>query len=119
MITRFIPFILFLFSFIFTPPTIAEFQAQEFTSNILTWRTKSQIAQSYLQDASNFLREGNAYKACINQRKASEYGVEAFNALIRANINNNDYSNINQLNTSLEKWKALANCNQSPLIDLQ
>ena len=77
---------------------------------MLEWREKSELAQEYLRKGEEELKTGLKYKACINQRYASKFGVEAFEALIKAQQYNESDKELVNIEENLERWKKLANC---------
>ena len=81
-----------------------------FTRYMLEWREKSEIAQDYLRDAELELKSGLRYKACLNQRLASRYGVEAFEALIKAQQYNEYDKELVNIEGNLIQWKKLGYC---------
>ncbi len=82
-----------------------------FTEYMLEWREKSEIAQDYLRRGEEELKKGQKYKACVNQKLASKYGVEAFNALINAQQYTDTDKEFENIEENLSRWKKLSNCN--------
>ena len=82
-----------------------------FTKYMLEWREKSEIAQDYLRKGEEELKLGSKYRACLNQRYASKYGVEAFEALIQAQQYNESDKELVNIEESLDQWKKLGKCN--------
>ena len=65
------------------------------------------MATQYLYQAEKFLKEGNKEKGCANQKKASKYGIEATQSLIKAmKINGSTYGLAN-FESGLNKWREL------------
>ena len=81
-----------------------------FTRYMLEWREKSEIAQDYLRSAEFELKSGLRSKACLNQRLASRYGVEAFEALIMAQQYNEYDKELLNIEVNLNQWRKLGYC---------
>jgi len=116
-----------LYSFFFLIGLILTFQINinavfadqnSFTSYMLEWREKSELAERYLKEAESELRLGSKYKACLKQRLASKTGIEAFNALVNAqNLSKEDgESSLNDIAKTKVMWKKLENCNTDNLL---
>ena len=77
---------------------------------MLEWRDKSDIAENYLRKSDDEMKTGLKYQACLYQRLASKNGVEAYQALIKAqNYSESDKELIN-IEENLDRWKKLAKC---------
>ena len=87
-----------------------------FTDYMLEWRQKSQLAEDYLIKAEQSFKLDSRYDACQNQLLASKYGVEAFQALINAQLINNTEQDLEDVESKLNKWRRLSNC--SPITTL-
>ena len=81
-----------------------------FTKYMLEWREKSEIAQDYLRKAEQELKSGLQYRACLNQRLASKYGVDAFEALIKAQQYNDSDKELTNIEENLTKWRKFGYC---------
>mgnify|MGYP001365349975 CR=1 FL=1 len=81
-----------------------------FTRYMLEWREKSEIAQNYLREGEREQKSGVKYKACLNQRLASKYGVEAFEALINAQQYTETDKQLINVEQNLERMKRIGNC---------
>ena len=92
-------------------PALADGPQEEFTNHMLEWREKSELAQDNLREAEDELKAGSKYKACIKQRIASKYGVEAFEALINAQQINDSDNEFDNLEENLARWNNLRDCN--------
>ena len=77
---------------------------------MLEWREKSEIAQNYLREGERELKTGLKYRSCLNQRLASKYGVEAFEALIKAQQYNDKDKQLINIEENLDRMKRLGNC---------
>ncbi len=84
-----------------------------YTSNILEWREKSELAQEYLKKSDLDGKAGLNYKACINQRLASKFGIAAYEALIKTKVENESDKQFSNIEENLEEWKELRNCSNS------
>tara|TARA_B100000029_G_scaffold514402_1_gene617071 strand:- start:461 stop:856 length:396 start_codon:yes stop_codon:yes gene_type:complete len=82
-----------------------------FTRYMLEWREKSSIAQDYLHKGEQQLKAGQKYRACVNQRLASKFGVEAFEALIKAQEYDDSDKELVNIEESLDTWRKLGKCN--------
>ncbi len=92
-------------------PAFADGAQEEFTNHMLEWREKSESAQDNLREAEQELKAGSKYKACIKQRIAGKYGVEAFEALIKAQQINESDNEFYNLEENMAKWHNLRDCN--------
>ena len=92
-------------------PAIAQDIQTPFARYMLEWRQKSQIAEEYLRKGEDELKKGQKYRACINNKYASQYGVEAYQALIHAQQYDEADKELQSIEDNLDKWKSLANCN--------
>ena len=97
-------------------PAFADGAQEEFTNHMLEWREKSELAQDNLREAEEELKNGSKYKACIKQRIASKYGVEAFQSLIKAQQINESDNEFDNLEENLAKWKELSYCNSDSVL---
>ncbi len=92
------------------PAILADNATKTYTDYMLEWREKSELAQTSLKEAEQNLKSGNRAKACINERIASEYGVQAFQSLKKAkqiNANKSDYKSIEE---QIEVWERIGEC---------
>ena len=103
--------VLLLLLVVHSEPAFADGAQEEFTNHMLEWREKSELAQDNLRGAEEELKAGSKYKACIKQRIASKYGVEAFQALIKAQQINDSENEFENLEENLAKWNDLRDCN--------
>ena len=94
-------------------PSFADGAQEDFRNHMLEWREKSELAQSNLREAEDELKTGSKYKACIQQRHASKLGVEAYQALIKAQQINDSEKEFENIEEYLAKWKKLSNCNSA------
>ena len=101
-----------LFSFVFL--ILITFQGSEVASvvdyeqYIHVWEDNIMQAKEYLREAENSLNNGDALDSCVNQRKASEYGLIATKARISAAEIRNEKDIIPNLEDGLKRWKAFA-----------
>ena len=107
----FVGFILIFVSITNTFSAFANEPDTNFAKYMLEWREKSELAQDYLRKGEQELKVGSKYRACINQRLASKYGVEAFEALIMAQQYNDTDKELDNIEESLYQWKKLSKCN--------
>ncbi len=83
--------------------------ATTFDSYMSIWNQNRELASEYLVRAEKALESGDEISACVAQQEASEYGIIATNALIKAFKINNDSSSITNLKVGLQKWKEIGN----------
>ncbi len=81
--------------------------ADDFETYINEWNKKSELATHYLLKAEKFLKEGNKSKGCSNQKKASEYGINATESLIKAIKINGSTDGLDVFESGLNKWREL------------
>ena len=101
-----------LLGFLFSYPFVAysDNTNRDFTSYILEWREKSESAQDNLLQAERYLKSGQKFNACIQQRKASRLGIEAFSSLLKAKELEGNEDDIANIQKSLKQWKRLEAC---------
>ncbi len=92
-------------------PVSAQDNQTSFARYMLEWREKSQIAEDYLRKGEDELKKGQKYRACINNKYASKYGVEAYEALIKAQQYDEADKELVNIEDNLEYWKRLNRCN--------
>ena len=81
-----------------------------FTRYMLECREKSEIAQEYLRKSDQELKTGLKYRVCLNKRLASQYGVQALQALIKAQQYNDTDKQLLNIEGNLDRMKRLGNC---------
>ena len=86
--------------------TTAETNA-DYQSYINEFNEKRIIASELLHNAEEYLKDGDELNACATQQKASTYGIEATEALIKAMQINEATDGIENLYMGLNKWKEL------------
>ena len=72
------------------------------------WNNNNDLASFYLLQAEKDLKLGDKINACINQRKASEYGLTASNYLMRSFILNEKEEDILKLKKLIQEWDQLS-----------
>ena len=111
MLSNFTSILLCFFLFIYTSVEVyANDESTMFTTYMLEWREKSQIAEDYLREAESQLKSGYRSRACAKQRLASKYGLEAFSALVLAQRYTDSERKIDNIEDTLARWKKLSNC---------
>ena len=86
--------------------------AEDFESYMHEWDKKRELATEYLLRAEKSLKEGDKSTGCFNQRKASQYGIEATESLIQAMKINGSTDGIANFQSGLNKWRELGDfCN--------
>ena len=97
---------------------IAESGQDAFTKYMLDWRDKSQLAQLYLSEAKDSIKDGMNYQTCLKQRVASRYGVDALNSLVKAKNLEEEQPDLENIQINLARWRKLANCSlDNPLFN--
>ncbi|WP_320667493.1 hypothetical protein [Prochlorococcus sp. MIT 1307] len=81
--------------------------AEDFESYMQEWNEKRELATQYLRDAERALKEGDEAISCTTQRKASKYGIEATESLIKAMKINGSTDGIENFELGLNKWREL------------
>ena len=71
-----------------------------------SWNENIALAKDYLREAERSLKNGDALDACFNQKKASNYGLIATKARIKAAQLQGELSLIPNLESGLKRWKA-------------
>ncbi len=76
------------------------------------WNEKRILASQYLLKAEKALKAGDKAKGCINQLKASKYGIEATQSLKEAIRLNGTAQGLEVVESQQRRWKALVElCN--------
>ena len=81
--------------------------AQDFEFYMQEWNDKRGLATQYLLDAENALKEGNKASGCVKQRKASKYGIEATESLIKAMKIHGSTDGLENFESGLNRWREL------------
>ena len=81
--------------------------ANDFETYMREWNNKRELATQYLLDAEKALKEGDEATGCVNQRKASQYGIEATKSLIEAMKINGSTDGLDNIESGLNKWREL------------
>ena len=71
------------------------------------WNTNISLAKEYLKETQIALEQGDTLAACSSQRKASQYGIEATESLIKAMKINGKTDGIENFVSGLNKWREL------------
>ena len=99
-------FIALLFILFLPPPSFGD-SGQGVQQYFSEWSYKSDLARKYLLEAEASFKEGDVVSACIYQKKASQYGIEATESLIQAFKENGSGEDISNITNGLNKWKEL------------
>ncbi len=78
-----------------------------FQRNMDIWNEKRELASQYLLKAEVYFKEGNELEGCASQQRASSYGIEATEALIKAMELNGAQEGTDDLEAGLNKWREL------------
>ena len=81
--------------------------AGDFELYMQEWNSKRELATQYLLDAEKALKEGDEATGCATQRKASQYGIEATESLIKAMKINGSIDGLDNIKSGLNKWREL------------
>ena len=81
--------------------------AEDFETYMQVWNEKRELATQYLLNAEKALKEGDEATACVTQRKASKYGIEATESLIKAMKINGSTDGLENFESGLNKWREL------------
>ena len=81
--------------------------AQDFESYMYEWNDKRELATQYLLEAEKALKEGDKTTGCTKQRKASKYGIEATESLIKAMKIHGSIDGLENFESGLNKWREL------------
>ena len=73
-----------------------------------SWEQNIVMARQYLDKAEESLRDGDTLQACVDQRKASKYGLVATKSKIEAEKLIGNTEQVKLLNKGLIKWKAFS-----------
>ncbi len=73
--------ILIIFAF---APLVSAYDINEYKNQLDNWNQKIKLASESLEEAEKELKDGNEIQACLKQRKAAGYGIEATESLIKA-----------------------------------
>ena len=79
----------------------------EFEMYLSDFYQKQDKASQILKEIETDLKDGSRDKVCARQREAAIYGIEATESLIKAFEINGSESQIENLQTGLDKWREL------------
>ena len=99
-----IPLIFFFLLFIALVPVKAN---TEFEMYMNDFYQKQEIASKILKEIEIDLKNGNRDSACIRQKKAARYGIQATESLIKAFKSSGSKTEIESLQAGLDKWREL------------
>ena len=92
--------------------------ANDFNSYMKVWEEKRTLATELLLDAEKALKQGDKTNSCASQRKASKYGIEATESLIKAMKINGSTEELQAFESGLNKWRELGDfCESVHTID--
>lgn len=98
--------------FIFTIFDESSFAQNKYEFYIHDWEQKSTLAKQNLNQAIQYLKQGEKVLACKYQRIAGNYGVEALKSLLIAFEDNQKIKDIDEFLKAEEKWKQIRDkCN--------
>ena len=83
----------------------------DFEMNLSIFYQQQQKAVNILREIEKELKNGSRNRVCTRQREAARYGIEATESLIKVLKNNGSKTEIENLQSGLDKWKDLRdNC---------
>ena len=83
----------------------------DFEMNLNIFYEQQQKASKILRELETELKNGSRDRVCTRQREAAGYGIEATESLIKALKNNGSKTEIENLQSALDKWRELReNC---------
>ena len=83
----------------------------DFEMNLNLFYEQQQKASKILRELETELKNGSRDRVCTRQREAAGYGIEATESLIKALKNNGSKTEIENLQSALDKWRELReNC---------
>ena len=81
--------------------------AGDFEAYMQEWDQKRELATQHLLDAEKALKAGDKLNGCLQQRRASKYGIEATESLIKAMKLNGSMDEFENFESGLNKWREL------------
>ena len=98
----------FLILIIFTfTPTATAYDLEKYKYHLDNWNKKIKIASTSLEEAEKELKSGDAIQACLIQREAADYGIDATESLIRAFKISGSTDDLSDIKMGLKKWQEL------------
>ena len=79
----------------------------EFEMYLSDFYQKQEKASKILKEIETDLKDGSRDRVCARQREAAIYGIEATESLIKAFELNGSKSQLENLQTGLNKWREL------------
>tara|TARA_B100001029_G_C14960121_1_gene393935 strand:+ start:171 stop:437 length:267 start_codon:yes stop_codon:yes gene_type:complete len=79
----------------------------EFEIYLNDFYQKQEQASKILKEIETDLKDGSRERVCARQREAANYGIEATESLIKAFKINGSHTQIENLQSGLNKWKEL------------
>ena len=92
--------------FLFTSPTPVKANT-EFEMYLNDFYQKQAQASKILKEIESDLKDGSRDKDCSRQREAANYGIEATESLIKAFKISGTQTQIENIQTGLNKWREL------------
>ena len=103
-------FPLFLISFVLLFSSVISVNAESnFEMYLNDFYQKQEKASKILEQIEIDLKDGSRDKVCARQREAASYGIEATESLIKAFKINGSKTEIENLQSGLNKWRELRN----------
>ncbi len=103
---RIISIILIVVIFIYSPAVYA-YDIEKYKVQFNSWNKNIKIASDLLDEAEKELKNGNEIQACLKQREAANYGIEATESLIKAFQISGSTDDLTNIRDGLSKWKEL------------
>ena len=79
----------------------------EFEMYLSDFYQKQEKASKILKEIETDLKDGSRDRVCARQREAASYGIEATESLIKVFKTNGSKTEMDNLQTGLDKWKEL------------
>ena len=79
----------------------------EFEMYLNKFYQKQEQASKILKEIESDLKDGSKDRLCARQREAANYGIEATESLIKAFKVNGSITEMESLQTGLDKWREL------------
>ena len=101
----FFSFLLLVFLLSFS--TISVDANSDLEMNLSIFYQEQQKASKILKEIETELKNGSRDNVCTRQREAASYGIKATESLIDALKNNGTKTEIEKLQSALDKWREL------------
>ena len=100
------PLLLISFFLLFSSVTSVDADS-EFEVYLSDFYQKQEKASKILREIETELKDGSKDRVCERQREAASYGIEATESLIKAFKTNGSKTELENLQSGIEKWREL------------